>query len=46
MDDLKEGFKTQLGPLFGGTKYDALPRSFNMAYNYADAIFSQRFAKI
>jgi len=44
MNDLKEGFKKQFGPLFNETKYDEL--DFNTAYNYGDVIFSQRFAKI
>ena len=44
MPDLKEGFKTQMGPIFDEEEYDKL--SFNTAYNYADAIYSQRFAAI
>lgn len=44
MKDLKEGFKTQFGPLFNETEYDE--GNFNTAYDYADVIFSQRFAQI
>jgi hypothetical protein len=44
MTDLKEGFKTEFGPLFDEQTYDEL--NFNTAYTYGDVIFSQRFAKI
>lgn len=43
MPALKEGFKTQMGPLFVEADYE---KGFNTAYNYADAIYSQRFAQI
>ena len=42
MPKLKAGFMKQLGPLFSQTQWDNV--GFGMAYNYGDAIDSERFA--